>query len=68
MRCPTNILPAAGQYTIALRARLDGVSGDGYSKLLDFAHGTADYGLYDYLGHLIFYNYSGAGSALIGAE
>jgi hypothetical protein len=62
----SSILPATGRYTIGLQARMDGVSGDGYSKLVDFANGTLDPGLYDYFGHLDFYSYPGAGSPVIG--
>jgi hypothetical protein len=64
----SNILPEAGQYTIALQERLDGVSSDGYSKLIDFANGTADFGLYDYLSHLTFFDYNGGSSASIGTQ
>jgi len=64
----SSILPAAGQYTIALQARLNGVSSDGFSKLMDFANGTLDVGLYDYLGHLTFFSYSGGSNAPIGTQ
>jgi hypothetical protein len=66
----STILPAAGRYTIALQARLGAVSGDGYSKLIDFANATADVGVYDYLGRLEFYSYGAfaAGGIVLGTD
>src|SRR5262249_11872136 len=60
-----DILPDTGQYTIALLARLNAVSADGYSKLIDFDNGAADPGLYNYFGHLIFYGYSAGGNQVV---
>lgn len=60
----SNILPAAGRYTIDLQARLGSVSGDGYSKLIDFANASTDVGLYNYLGHLHFHNYGSNGTGV----
>ena len=57
-----NFLPSSGDYTIALQARIHDTSPDSYSKLIDFNNGATDKGLYDYLGILDFYSYSG-GSA-----
>src|SRR5262249_6018853 len=59
----SQILPNHATYTIALQARDDSASGDGYNKLIDYDNGADDYGLYDYFNHLIFYSYSAGAAA-----
>jgi hypothetical protein len=56
----SQILPNLGAYTIAVTARITATSIDGYSKLIDFANGTSQYGVYDAFNTLRFYNYVGA--------
>jgi hypothetical protein len=56
----SQILPSSGAYTIAMTARITATSIDGYSKLIDFANGTSQYGVYVDHNTLGFYNYVGA--------
>jgi hypothetical protein len=55
----SQILPGLGAYTIAMTARITATSIDGYSKLIDFANGTSQYGVYVDHNALAFYNYVG---------
>jgi hypothetical protein len=56
----SQILPNLDTYTIAMTARITATSSDFYNKLIDFANGTAEFGVYDTFSHLRFYNYVGA--------
>lgn len=49
----TDILPSSRVYTIAMLAKFD--DGSRFNKLIDFANGNSDDGLYSWAGEMVFY-------------